>query len=85
MVKNHISFKTGFGFPATRRTSFLLSFQACQIGLLNLIHQLQGHFQDRGVIVQHLLPTLSSSPPVSEIQTRERKDRTESDISPVTV
>ena len=27
----------------------------------------------------------SSSPPVSEIQTREREDRTESDISPVTV
>ena len=27
----------------------------------------------------------SSSPPLSEIQTREREDRTESDISPVTV
>ena len=27
----------------------------------------------------------SSSPPVSEIQTREREDRTESDISPLTV
>ena len=27
----------------------------------------------------------SSSPPVSEIQTREREDRTESDFSPVTV
>ena len=29
--------------------------------------------------------TSSSSPPVSEIQTREREDRSESDISPVTV
>ena len=26
MVKNHISFKTGFGYLATRRTSFLLWF-----------------------------------------------------------
>ena len=56
MVKNHISLKTGFGFPATRRTSFLLWFEACQIRLLDLTHQLQGHFQDRGVIAQHLLP-----------------------------
>ena len=47
MVKNHISFKTGFGFPATRRTLFLLWFQACQIRLLDLTHQLRGHFQDR--------------------------------------
>ena len=28
--RNHISLKTGFGYPATRRTSFLLWFQACQ-------------------------------------------------------
>ena len=55
-VKNHISFKTGFGFLATRRTSFLLWFQACQIRLLDLTHQLRGHFQDRRVIAQHLLP-----------------------------
>ena len=56
MVKNHISFKTGFGFLATRRASFLLWFQACQIRLPDLTHQLRGHFQDRGVIAQHLLP-----------------------------
>ena len=56
MVKNHISFKTGFGYSATRRTSFLLWFQACQqIRLQDLIRQLQGHFQDKKVIVQHLL------------------------------
>ena len=56
MVKNHISFKTGFGYPATRRTSFLLWLQACQqIRLQDLIRQLQGHLQDRRVIVQHLL------------------------------
>ena len=56
MVKKHISFQTGFGYPATRRTSFLLWFQACQNRLQDLIHQLQGHFQNRGVIAPHLLP-----------------------------
>ena len=56
MVKNHISLKTGLGFPATRRTSFLLWLQACQIRLLDLTHQLRGHFQDKRVITQHLLP-----------------------------
>ena len=56
-VKNHISFKTGFGLLATRRTSLVLWFQACERGrLLDLTNQLQGHFQDRRVIAQHLLP-----------------------------
>ena len=55
MVKNHISLKTGFGYNATRRTSFLLWFQACQqIRLQDLIRQLQGHFQDRRGLVLHL-------------------------------
>ena len=40
--KNHISLKTGWGFPATRRTSFPSCFQACQIRLLDLTHQLRG-------------------------------------------
>ena len=57
MVKNHISPKTGFGHLATRRISFLLWFQACQrVRPPVLISQLQGHFQDRRVIVLHLLP-----------------------------
>ena len=30
MAKNHIALKTGFGYNATRRTSFLSWFQACQ-------------------------------------------------------
>ena len=48
--------KTGFGYSATRRASFLLWFQACQRARLHdLIRQLQGHFQDRRVIFQHLL------------------------------
>ena len=48
--------KNGIRISATRRTSFLLWFQACQIRLLDLTHHLRGHFQDRGVIAQHLLP-----------------------------
>ena len=83
MVKNHISLKAGFGYLATRRTSFLLWFQACQIRLQDLIHQLQGHFQDRGVNCSS--SSSSSSPTVSDTKTREREDRIESDISPVTV
>ena len=56
MVKKHISFKTGFGYPATRGTSFQSWFQACQRLLpLVLISQLQGHLQDRRGIVLHLL------------------------------
>ena len=82
MVKNHILSKTVFGYSATRRTSFLLWFQACQIRLLDLTHQLRGHFLDQE---SHCSSSSSSSPTVSEIQTREREDRTESDISPVTV
>ena len=54
-VKNHISLKTGFGQFATRKISFRLWFQACQIRLLDL-HRLQRHLRDRGVIAQHLLP-----------------------------
>ena len=74
--QNHISLKTGFGLFATRRTSFLSWFQACHIRPQDLIHQLQGHLQDRRVIVQHLpqarllhQPTVSS-----DSETRERQD-----------
>ena len=84
MVKNHVSLKTGFGFLAIRRTSFRLWFQACQVRPLDL-HQLQRHLRDRRVIPHHLLqPHLLHLPSV-EIQTREREDRIERDISPVQV
>ena len=53
MVKNHISPKTGFEFNVIQRTSFLSWFLACQILLQDLIHQHQGHFQDKRVIAQH--------------------------------
>ena len=47
--------KNGIRIACKRRTSFLLWLQACQIRLQDLIHQLQGHFQDRRVIPHHLL------------------------------
>ena len=48
--------KTGFGYNAIRRTSFLSWFQACQrVRPPVLISQLQGHLQDRRVSVLHLL------------------------------
>ena len=54
--QKHISLKTGFEYSAIRRTSFPLWFQACQrVRLQDLIRQLQGHFQDRGVIPHHFL------------------------------
>ena len=84
MVKKHISLKTGFGFTATRRISFLLWFQACQVRPQDLTHRLRGHFQDESHCSTSSSSS-SSSPTASEIQTRERQDRIESDISPVPV
>ena len=52
-VKNHISLKTVFGFPATRRTSFLLWYHVCQVLLLDL-HRPQRHLRNRRVILRHL-------------------------------
>ena len=77
MVKNHISFKTGFGYSATRRTSILLRFQASQRVLpLVLILQLQGHLQNKRVIVLHLLQArlhhLSNISPVINSDSRTR-------------
>ena len=86
MVKNHISIKKGFGYSATRRTSFLLWFQACQrVRLQDLIHQLQGHFQDWKSHCSTSSSSSASSSTVSDTKTREREDQIESDISPVTV
>ena len=52
--KPHLIKKTGFGYHAIRRTSFLLWFQACQVRHLDL-HRLQRHLRDRRVIPHHLL------------------------------
>ena len=98
MVKNHISLKTGFGDNATRTTSFLLWFQACQqIRLQDLIPGLStisssgsDSSTSRTLSRQEShcstsSSSSSSSPTVSDTKTREREDRIESDISPVTV
>ena len=54
--KPHLIKKTGFGYNAARRTSFLFWFQACQRVLPPvLILQLQWHLQDRRGIVLYLL------------------------------
>ena len=54
MVKNHISSKSGFGYLAIRRTSFLLWFQACQVRPQDL-HRLQRYPRNRRVIPHHPL------------------------------
>ena len=84
MVKNHISSKTGFGYFAIRRTSFLLWFQACQVRPLDL-HQLQKKPSRQESHSSSSSSTSSSSPTASEIQSQQREDRVESDISPVQV
>ena len=84
MVKNHISLKTGFGYPAIRRTSSRLWYQACQVRPLDL-HQLQRTPSRQESHSSSSSSASSSSPTVSEIQTRERGDQTESDTSPVQV
>ena len=82
--KNHISLKTGFGYPATRRTSFLLWFQACQrVRPPDLINSRTLSRQES--LCSSSSSSSSSSPTDSEIQTRERGDQTESDISPMHV
>ena len=68
--------KNGIRIPATRRTSFLLRFQTCQVRSLDL-HQLS-HSPSSS-------PSSPSSPTVGEIQVREREDAPNSDISPVPV
>ena len=60
-------------------------FQACQIRLLDLTHQLRGTPSRQESHYSTSSSSSSSSPTASEIQTREREDRIESDISPVIV
>ena len=87
-VKNHISLKTGFGYSAIRRKSFLSWFQACQrvrpsgsdSSTSRTLSRQESHCSTS-------FSSSSSSPTVksSGNETREREDRIESDISPVTV
>ena len=52
--KRHL-IKNGIRIQCNTENFVLLWFQTCQIRLQDVIHQLQGHFQDKGVIAQHLL------------------------------
>ena len=84
MVKNHISLKTGFQNNATRRTSFLSWFQACQrVRPPVLISQLQGHLQDRRVIVPHLLQARLRHRQQHQVTMRLEKERIELKMTPL--
>ena len=87
-VKNHISKKKGFGYNATRRTSFRSWFQACHRVLPPiLIPQPPWHLQDRRGIVLHLLQARLLHRQQHQVysETREREDQSEIDSPPVPV
>ena len=84
MVKNHISFKTGFESFAIRRTPFLSWFQACQVHPLDL-HQLLRTSMKQESHSSSSSSSSPSSPTVGEVPVREREDAPNSDISPVPV
>ena len=58
-IKNHISWKTVFGYSVTRRTSFRSWFLVCQRVLPPTFPPQQPwHFQDRRLIILHFLQAL---------------------------
>ena len=80
--------KTGFGYSAIRRTSFLSWFQACQrVRPPVLILQHQWHLQDRKMIILHLPQArLLHQPQLCEATVGlEREDQSGIDSSPVPV
>ena len=86
--KNQTSLKTGCGYNATRRTLFLSWFQTCQrVRPPVLISQLQGHLQDRRIIVLHFLQARLRHQHQHQVIMRleKREDRIQKDISPVSV
>ena len=83
MVKNHISFLHGIGYFATRRTSFLSWFRACQVRPPVLILQLQGHFQYRRGIVLHLLQVRLLHRRQHQVILRLEKERIELQVIPL--
>ena len=83
MVKNHILLKNGIRIPCNTENLVPIVVPGLSSSSSDL-HQLQRHLRDRSNSSSSS-STSSSSPTVSEIQTREREDRIESDISPVQV
>ena len=87
-VKNHFSFKTRFGYSATRKTSFLSWFLVC-CRVLPPTFPLQTlwHLQYRRLIILYL-PQARTSPTrtvLSDRVTREREDLSGIDSHPVLV
>ena len=85
MVKNHISLKTRFAFPCNTENfvpivvpSLSKSSSGSDSSTSRTLSRQESHCSTS-------CSSSSSSPTVSEVQTREREDRTESDISPVHV
>ena len=77
-------FKTGFEYNATRRTSFLSWFQACQrVRPPVLISQLQGHLQDRRGIVLRLLQARLRHRQQHQVIMRLEKERIELKLTPL--
>ena len=71
-------------YNATRRTSFLSWFQACQrVRHPVLISQLQGHLQDRRVIVLHLLQARLRHRQQHQVTMRLEKERIELKVTPL--
>ena len=70
--KNHISSKTGFGYFAIRRISFLFWFQGSKVRLLDL-NQNSKTFSKQESHSSSSSSTSSSSFATSEIQIRERE------------
>ena len=82
--KPHLIKKTGFGYSATRTTSFLSWFQACQRVLPPvLIIQLQGHLQDRRGIDLHLLQARLLHRRQHQVTMRLEKERIELKVIPL--
>ena len=85
MVKNHISLKTGFGYNDTE------NFVPIVVPGLSTSSSSSSYHSTSKTPSRQERPcstsssSSSSSPTVSDTKTREREDRIESDISPVTV
>ena len=88
MVKNHISFKTGFGYNATRRTSFPIVVPGLSTSSSSSSHHSTSKTPSRQERLCSTSSSSSSSSPKtssSDNETREKEDQTESDTSPVPV
>ena len=85
MVKNHISLRTGFGYPATRENFVPIVVPGLSNSSSGSDSSTSRTLSRQGGHCSTSSSSSSSSPTVSDTKTREREDRIASDISPVTV